>query len=133
MRKMIVLAVAFLVLGCEGKAGPMGPQGEAGARGATGSRGSTGSAGNVEAFDLISFDIIRALYTDDGQGFIIEDSRIAPDTFIGLYVAGADVTAYIELSSLHPDAVYLIAEGLIVIFDPIDSLLGETLVVAVLP
>ena len=128
MKTFILAAAVALAIGCEGPTGPAGPQGET---------GSQGPQGNVQSFTIITFDVIRAMYDDNGV-ISLEDPRIQPETFVALYVfAGGAYIDFGGAAQIWSDDIALLAffagPGAVVIVDINERFLGETLAVAVLP
>ena len=125
----LVLMIAFVLsLGCDGPIGPIGPQGE------------RGTAGVVGSFDVITINVVQSLY--QGQWLFVSDDRLGVDTIIQILVARpGSVITYMEFSVFAEASASLfdtepqsfIGTGTIVFFDPSQVLLGETILISVLP
>jgi hypothetical protein len=114
-RWLCLLSAALLVVACEGPTGPEGtpgpvgpageqgvqgeqgpgvgepgPQGERGQQGETGPQGEQGPAGLSGAtIGLIHFSLRGSSYTDEGL-LLFEDTRISPETFVGIFIGRED-------------------------------------------
>ena len=112
-----------------------------------GPQGTRGPAGIVDEFELLSFDVTRSLYSNGN--ITLADSKISTATVVQVYVLSRELInsntgdtistyvpfdAYIEdkISSIYGPKIF-IGEGFIFISDDDDDLLGETIVVIVLP
>jgi hypothetical protein len=104
MRILLVLALALVLVACEGAEGPIGPaggqgdqgpQGERGPAGPTGPQGAQGPQGvrgpagapATVATALIAVNVSDLEYEVDGwpSSYVVYDSRITPESFIGVY------------------------------------------------
>ena len=85
MRTILALLLAVALSSCEGPAGPMGPQGEKGETGAQGPQGERGAQGPPAEGVLIDHTLSVDSYNVEGA-IAIEDSRITPEAFRGLYL-----------------------------------------------
>ena len=133
MRTVLTLLFALALISCEGPAGPMGPAGPQGERGETGERGPQGEQGPPSEGILIEYELSVAAYDEEGT-IAIEDRRITPKTFRGLYLKldfGDDQVAYFPLDylliygvSVDPEALetetplLFVVDGVLVIADP---------------
>ena len=157
---VIAAMLAIEVTGCEGPTGPAGPQGIHGARGEQGERGFRGADGVVASFVLIEYTVQESDYSPSGkanaqviaprlpepeeqvQAFLIEDARITPATFIGLYLKWNELTLFplddwsemlAEVGNISPIVYGVVPDIGMVVRDNDRTLVGSTLVVAVLP
>lgn len=133
---MLCLCVLTACGGDTGPAGPTGPQG------LPGDPGPTGLPGKVEAFELIEHGVTGGDY-NTGTGLLILDPRISLATYLQTYVflPALALPGYVTLQvygSQYLDATAMapyvaVFGGGLIVTDPDRSLLGKTLVVAVLP
>ena len=140
--KYFHLVLLAALLGCEG---PAGPQGEAGPAGPSGPMGPQGETGPARQSVVIEELITSRDYNSDGV-IEIEDERISPDTFVGIFVRlrgdeGYFALEYVLISSVSiwdedeefgTPLVY-VEEGLLRIRDDNEILLdfGDDIYVAV--
>ena len=140
---VVLCAALIAIIGCEGEQGPMGPPGPTGEQGRMGSPGEPGKPAELL---LINFMVTFLNYSDGEATF--SNSRISPETFVGLYIASEggrilpfenSVEFLWEFSVLAGAPVlkplYSVVDGSVQIFD-LDEVLITTpptvLVVAVL-
>ena len=131
---------AFFLLACQGPEGPVGPAGPQGPPGETGPQGEPGPPGEGT---IIERRLTGSLYDEDGF-ILIEDDRITPASFRGLYLKATDLESELVLSmpldyllvstvSIIPESEELetptlaVAEGVLLIQDPYRDLLSVAL------
>lgn len=140
MRRLILLAAIVLSSACEGPVGPQGPAGPAGSPGAPGPQGPPGPGSRSLILDVP----IAYVPLNDEDAIILEDSRVTPEGFRGIYlqVRDANVTTWFPFDYLMASSAAWTAEGELpavillrgglLILDPKRSLLALSLVLQIM-
>ena len=117
----------MVLLACDSLRGPTGPAGPA------------GPAGNCE-LELFSFTLTRSDYLGElyreMKAIELVNPSFGPDSVIEVYVRAGNLYLPLNTHNLMPaseiEPGYMVVVGRVLIFDPDETLLGETVVVAIL-
>ena len=108
--RMILTALLFLAVGCEGDVGPMGPQGEQGVQGIQGLQGLPGIPGTTRL-------ILTAIVGYDGRAEVHLPAEVGNDfndpPAVAFYLGDRDLGVWLVVADGHDYSGFFPSAGLV--------------------